>query len=165
MNNKTSDYAEDLELEERKIISEAWPADKRKNIEIIAKEHQEIQSYIEDMGSEEILQSMYFRQLTQEDLDKIKSLHKEWFPLSYPESWYNKILKKERVIALGCFIEHNDQEILIGSIISRIQVAKPDVIEIHKANEYEKSRDDSYFSRFLSAFSCKSFMSSHLDDV
>ena len=61
MNNKTSDFAEDLELEERKINSEAWPADKRKNIEIIAKEHQEIQSYIEDMGSDEILQSMYFR--------------------------------------------------------------------------------------------------------
>ena len=72
------------------------------------------------MGQEDILSQMYFRPLTQEDLDKIKSLHKEWFPLSYPESWYNKILKKERVIALGCFIEYNDQEILIGSIISRI---------------------------------------------
>jgi hypothetical protein len=37
------------------LISEAWPADKRTEIEIVAKEHQEIQVYLVEMGLENIL--------------------------------------------------------------------------------------------------------------
>ena len=39
------------------------------------------------------------------DLDEIKALHKEWFPLNYPEDWYAKCLKKKDMITLGIFIQ------------------------------------------------------------
>ena len=45
------------------------------------------------------------RPLVQNDIQDCKKLFKEWFPLNYPDSWYNKILSKQRVIALGYFIE------------------------------------------------------------
>ena len=38
-------------------------------------------------------------------MDEIKNLHSEWFPLNYPDSFYNKILGKPDVIAIGCFIK------------------------------------------------------------
>ena len=48
---------------------------------------------------------MYFRELEKMDLPDIKLLHKEWFPLNYPESYYEKLLKKKGIVALGAFIE------------------------------------------------------------
>ena len=48
---------------------------------------------------------MYFRDLEQSDLDEIKNLHREWFPLEYPDKFYGRVLHKEGVIAIGCFLE------------------------------------------------------------
>jgi hypothetical protein len=41
-------------------------------------------------------------------MDEIKNLHQEWFPLNYPDKFYEKILKKPGLIALGCFINIED---------------------------------------------------------
>mmetsp|Transcript_34081 Transcript_34081/g.52360 ORF Transcript_34081/g.52360 Transcript_34081/m.52360 type:complete len:108 (-) Transcript_34081:309-632(-) len=92
---------------------------------------------------------------------EIENLHKEWFPLDYPKKFYETVLQKERVIAIGCFIEnpygshevvslqegdeeqkekedHQPKEIMLGSIISRIKIGKDDVIDIHLHNEDEE---------------------------
>ena len=76
------------------------------------------------------------RPLIQNDILDCKKLFKEWFPLTYPESWYNKILSKQRVIALGYFVKINvpvvqsdheeeknldefeEVEVIIGALIS-----------------------------------------------
>ena len=47
---------------------------------------------------------MYFRPLESDDLQTIRELHSEWFPLNYPDSFYDKILIKTGIIAIGCFI-------------------------------------------------------------
>ena len=79
--------------------------------------------------------NLYFRQLTQEDMDEIKNLHKEWFPLDYPETFYSNVLRKKKIIAIGCFIanpfteeeeKEQKEEILLGSIISRLKENKTD---------------------------------------
>ena len=61
----------------------------------------------------------------------------EWFPLSYPESFYEKILTKPNVIAIGCFINTSDfesqseqNEIMIGSIISKVKNDNEDITAI-----------------------------------
>ena len=68
-------------------------------------------------------------------MDEIKNLHQEWFPLNYPDKFYDEILKKPGLIALGCFINIEDSghkfEIMIGSIICRIKIGKDDIIQIH----------------------------------
>ena len=69
-------------------------------------------------------------------MDEIKNLHQEWFPLNYPDKFYDEILKKPGLIALGCFINIEDSghkfEIMIGSIICRVKIGKDDIIEIHE---------------------------------
>ena len=32
-------------------------------------------------------------------------MHKEWFPLNYPTTYYNKLLSKDNIVAYGCFVE------------------------------------------------------------
>ena len=74
------------------------------------------------------------------DLDEIKALHKEWFPLNYPDDWYAKCLKKKDMITLGIFIQvelnkdaeeqNNKVEVMLGSIISRVRVGKSDACEV-----------------------------------
>ena len=69
------------------------------------------------------------------DLAEIKALHKEWFPMNYPEDWYAKCLKKKNMIAIGIFIQvepnkDDKVEVMLGSIISRIRVGKSDACEV-----------------------------------
>lgn len=75
------------------------------------------------------------RPLNQDDMDEIKNLHQEWFPLNYPDKFYDQILKKPGIIALGCFIDIEDGnvkfEIMIGSIICKVKSGKEDIIEIY----------------------------------
>ena len=40
--------------------------------------------------------------LTVHDIEEIKVLHKEWFPIKYPQKFFDKIRRTE-VVAVGCF--------------------------------------------------------------
>lgn len=87
---------------------------------------------------------------------EVKALHKEWFPLNYPEDFYQKLLKKEDILAIGIFIEveaanpvferkmdlgngekhqafRNDGkiEVMLGSIISKVRTGKEEACEIY----------------------------------
>lgn len=46
----------------------------------------------------------YFKPLGEGDIEEVKSLHQEWFPLTYGEGFYKKIANKT-VIAIGCFYD------------------------------------------------------------
>ena len=77
--------------------------------------------------------------------------------MNYPDDFYEKILHKPNVIAIGCFIDlgefkendadvvtklenlnideiglKSENEIMIGSIISRVKVGNDDIIEIRQ---------------------------------
>ena len=115
--------------------------------------HNHISKILENYSAEQIKDKIYHRTLQQSDLDEIRLQHTEWFPLSYPDDFYEKILFKPSVIAIGCFIDLEDfkdadivtklenlnideigqkseNEIMIGSIISRVKIGNDDIMEI-----------------------------------
>ena len=82
----------------------------------------------------------------------MRKLHREWFPLNYPDSFYDKLLHKPQVLPIGCFLsvpkdcEDNSKrgrrefaEVMLGSIISRMKTGKDDIVEI-----CEKEEDNSF---------------------
>ena len=70
-----------------------------------SKLHGQVSQLLRKMDSKAITENIYFRPIAQADMDEIKDLHKEWFPLNYPDSFYKKILTNNNVIAIGCFIK------------------------------------------------------------
>ena len=80
------------------------------NIVQKSKTHDIITELLTSYSQDVILAKIKFRNLNTDDLEEIRKHHLEWFPLSYPDDFYKKILKKEGVIALGCFINTKDFE-------------------------------------------------------
>jgi ribosomal protein S18 acetylase RimI-like enzyme len=70
--------------------------------------------------------------LTIEDIVEVRDLHSEWFPLSYQDSFYDRITKKN-VISIGCFIklDASDQELILGTIMTKVQRGKQEVGEMY----------------------------------
>jgi len=96
------------ETEQLNIISDAWPERKRMNIQQKSETHDIITDLLQQYTQEEILSKISFRNLNTDDLEEIRKHHLEWFPLSYPDDFYAKILHKNGVIAVGCFINTID---------------------------------------------------------
>ena len=40
--------------------------------------------------------------IEQNDIDEVMALHKEWFPIDYPENYFRS-MKQKRIIAIGCY--------------------------------------------------------------
>jgi hypothetical protein len=55
------------------------------------------------------IRKSYFRILDESDIEEVKNLHEEWFPLTYGENFYDKI-KKKSIIAIGCFYDISYQQ-------------------------------------------------------
>jgi hypothetical protein len=61
----------------------------------------------------------------------VKKLHEEWFPLSYPDSFYKKI-NRNNVISIGCFAKINAtdsetkeniiKEVTLGTILIKVSI-------------------------------------------
>ena len=77
------------------------------------------------------MEGSYFRKLEQSDMVSMKELHQEWFPLEYPQEFYEKILTMKRVIALGCFIKIDEKEVILGSIIAQVRCGNHDLVKIY----------------------------------
>ena len=90
------------------IVSDAWPERTRMSIKQKSETHDIITELLQEHSREEILSKITFRNLNTDDLEEIRKHHLEWFPLSYPDDFYKKILKKNGVIAVGCFINTID---------------------------------------------------------
>ena len=75
------------------------------------------------------MRKAYFRLLNETDLEEVKNLHEEWFPLTYGPKFYEKIANRT-IIAIGCFYDidkkskkkkkSKKQSILLGAILTRI---------------------------------------------
>lgn len=62
---------------------------------------------------------------------EVRNLNEEWFPLSYPDSFYQKLFR-HNYIAIGCFArlkstsevdengEYIEKEVILGTILVRI---------------------------------------------
>ena len=74
---------------------------------------------------------MEFKALSEEDQADMKELHAEWFPIDYPQEFFDR-MHKTNVISLGCFYnvevaEATDnspamvEAVLIGIIYSKVK--------------------------------------------
>jgi len=84
---------------------------------------------------------------------EVKNLHEEWFPLSYPDTFYDRI-KRNNVIAIGCFIDLDKQnkKVILGSIMVKINNGNEDIKQIHKAKDMDNG---GIFGWLSSTLMCK----------
>lgn len=65
---------------------------------------------------------------------EVKNLHSEWFPLTYPDTFYQKMMRNN-VIAIGCFtklmVSGGDREVILGTLLAKVQVGNGDIREIY----------------------------------
>ena len=50
-------------------------------------------------------QMFYTRELTAEDVQKMRLQHLEWFPIKYPDVFYDSLIHNEDYIQIGCFVQ------------------------------------------------------------
>jgi len=74
-----------------KVESDAFPEEERKEQKLHSKGHEVLLKKI--FRSEEGFNEdrIYYRPLTREDLEEMKELHSEWFPLSYRDDFFERI--------------------------------------------------------------------------
>jgi len=52
------------------------------------------------------------------DIDEVKHLCKEWFPIEYPDSWYTDITSNTKFYAVACIIGGQ----IVGLVVAEIKV-------------------------------------------
>lgn len=61
--------------------------------------------------------SVQFRFLGPSDVDELKRLCSKWFPIEYPDSWYQDITSSPRFYSLAAVLDHQ----IIGVLISEVK--------------------------------------------
>ena len=80
------------------ISSDAWPPSQQPTVK--SRAHAILLSII---GSGKFSQkNIEYKALDDEDQAEMKTLHAEWFPITYPQSFFDR-MAKNNVIAFGCF--------------------------------------------------------------
>jgi hypothetical protein len=74
----------------------------------------------------------------------MRNLHSEWFPLDYSENYFKKALKNS-VIAIGAFYETETEELMVGTIMTRVEGNKATVVDILYENNTEKDNISEIF--------------------
>ena len=77
-----------------------------------------------------------YKPLTKDNINEILILHREWFPIDYETTFFEKTLNPEEknFFSIGAFYKINNKEIIIGSSLCEIQ-------EIDKKFLYHTSED------------------------
>jgi len=73
-----------------------------------------------------IVDKLRLRLLQSDDIDTLKVLCNDWFPIKYPDSWYKLIAIDERFYSLAATLEQQIVAVLIAEIKPRRQVSKED---------------------------------------
>ena len=136
--------------EEKEILlySESYPLDEKKERlrpKAISQVHKILKGIKLDPNK------IYYKPLGPEHYDEVKNLHKEWFPVEYPEEIFVESLLHNQggYITQGAFyfLEEEKQEIILGLIITQwrgvnksfgLSVNKNVLDEIYNALNYEE---------------------------
>lgn len=92
-----------------KVSSDAFPPKQALESKKIQPAHSNIHKFLQVKNIEIKSSMVKLRKIKKEDLDQIKPLFKEWFPLNYDEPFYNKIfvrLEKETGLSLVAYIDN-----------------------------------------------------------
>nr|CAG4643441.1 EOG090X0BM0 [Ilyocryptus agilis] len=69
---------------------------------------------------------LQLRFLCPSDLDQVKELCKEWFPIQYPETWYRDITSDSRFYSLAAVYQCQLVGLLIAEVKSSVSINKED---------------------------------------
>jgi len=92
-----------------KVSSDAFPPKHSFETKKIQPAHSNIHKYLKDENIEINNNMVKLRKIKKVDMEQIKPLFKEWFPLDYDESFYNKIftrLEEKSGLSLIAYIEN-----------------------------------------------------------
>ncbi|XP_070580154.1 N-alpha-acetyltransferase 60-like [Ptychodera flava] len=62
--------------------------------------------------------SVHLRFLCSDDLAEVKRLCRDWFPVEYPESWYEEITSNAKFFSLAAILDRK----IVGLIVSEVKV-------------------------------------------
>jgi len=88
---------------------------------------------------------LYFRKLSGYDIEEVRNLHDEWFPIKYQDNFFRRIYK-ENVIAIGCFYpiykdcigvdgtkKRKKKEVIVGCILTKVERDNEEIDECYRA--------------------------------
>jgi len=64
--------------------------------------------------------NIYYESITEDSLDEIVELHKEWFPFSYDRDFYKKFIARKNNVAVGAFLKIGGKAYLIGCALGEM---------------------------------------------
>ena len=103
------------ELIPLRLHSEAWPE----------QEPDAIYSNVHHILNSSQIQidkaNIKYRLLHKTDIEPLKCLHKEWFPVNYSDDYFDPIGKESRYIAIGAFYPYLNKNLLLGAIFSNLE--------------------------------------------
>ncbi|XP_055506962.1 N-alpha-acetyltransferase 60 isoform X4 [Leucoraja erinacea] len=70
-----------------------------------------------DITSSTVLSEIQLRLLCHDDIDTVKQLCGDWFPIEYPDSWYRDITSNKRFFSLAATYKGG----IVGMIVSEIK--------------------------------------------
>ena len=110
------------EEEEKEILlySESYPLNSNKEREKV-KPVSQVHKLLK--GKKIDINKIYYKPLGPNDYEEVKNLHKEWFPVDYPEQLFSDSLlyNQGAFLTQGAFyfLEEEKKEVILGLIISR----------------------------------------------
>jgi len=110
------------EEEEKEILlySESYPLNSNKEREKV-KPISQVHNLLK--GKKLDINKIYYKPLGPNDYEEVKNLHKEWFPVAYPEQLFSDSLlyNQGAFLTQGAFyfLEEEKKEVILGLIISR----------------------------------------------
>ncbi|KAJ7306046.1 hypothetical protein JRQ81_010412 [Phrynocephalus forsythii] len=72
------------------------------------------------------LSEIYLRLLCHDDIDTVKQLCGDWFPIEYPDSWYRDITSNKKFFSLAATYRGTIVGMIVAEIKSRTKVHKED---------------------------------------
>jgi ribosomal protein S18 acetylase RimI-like enzyme len=126
-NNKEEYQYENINTNKKKkkktgrVFSEAHPPNKlgeREKIPSYSQIHKDISNL--QINEDKI----YYRQFTKDDIEEVKLLHKEWFPIDYDNDYFERIMKNDserEYFTLGAMYRENEKEYILGAILCELR--------------------------------------------
>lgn len=120
-NSSNSEYPFSKKKKVTRVFSDAFPPNilgHKDKIPIFSEIHKKLDDI--EIDPSKIL----YRELTYSDVEEIKALHKEWFPVEYSDDYFEAIFHPEKriknYITLAATYLLEDKEYILGAVISEI---------------------------------------------
>eukprot|EP00826_Nyctotherus_ovalis_P003300 TRINITY_DN10670_c0_g1_i4.p1 TRINITY_DN10670_c0_g1~~TRINITY_DN10670_c0_g1_i4.p1 ORF type:complete len:231 (-),score=44.85 TRINITY_DN10670_c0_g1_i4:510-1202(-) len=104
--------------EKLQVHSDAWPEEEKQ--ELCSKVHELLAARKDSITINDIA----FRPLEKADIQEVRDLHREWFPISYDYRYYEATTTDPNSVALGAFYVKKGRRartLLVGAILARLQ--------------------------------------------